>query len=108
MASKKTKKTSANKPSSSPSALITEMIDAALTKFRGALLNPIEDRKRLLAQVAGSIAMGLVQSPSPSIASPSSMATVALDIAEQILLQAGIAPTQVADAAGSANVGAAS
>lgn len=96
MASKKskTKAVTAKKTTASPGALITEMIDDAIAKFRASLPSPIEDRKRLLAQVAGSIATGLVQSPSPSIASPPAMATAALDIAEQILTQAGIAPTE--------------
>ena len=50
----------------------------------------IDGRKELLARVAGSIAAGLVTTPSPSISKPDSMATVAVDIAEAILKQAGI------------------
>lgn len=52
--------------------------------------HPIDPRKELLVRVAGSIAARLVASPSPSIASASSMAAVAVDIAEEILKKAGI------------------
>ena len=75
--------------------------------------NAIDARKELLAKVAGSVAAGLVTSPSPSIAKPESMATVAVDLAEEILKRAGIPSTEVvADApaasSGGAAVGAAS
>ena len=63
------------------------------TKFAGfsdATASTIDKRKELLARVAGSIAAGLVTAPSPSIASPWTMATAAVDIAEEILKKAGI------------------
>jgi hypothetical protein len=50
----------------------------------------IEERKRLLVMVAGSVAAGFATSPSPSITTPAALATAALDVAEQILTQAGI------------------
>lgn len=51
----------------------------------------IDSRKKLLSRVAGNVAAGLVGAPSPSISSADSIATVAVDIAEQILRKAGIA-----------------
>ena len=71
----------------------------------------INKRKELLARVAGSIAAGLVTSPSPSIATPSTMAMAAVDIAEEILKKAGIPsvePHAETSASGSADVGQAS
>ena len=50
----------------------------------------LDRRKELLATVAGSVAAGLVTAPTEAIASPEGMATAALDIAEEILKQAGI------------------
>jgi hypothetical protein len=63
---------------------------ALLASWRSAMSNPIDARKELLARVAGTIAAGLVTSPSPSIASPSGMATAAVDIAEEILTKVGL------------------
>jgi len=51
----------------------------------------IEPRKKLLARVAGSVAAGIVQAPSPSTSSAEGIATVAVDIAEQILRRADVA-----------------
>lgn len=65
--------------------------------------SPIDSRRELLAKVAGSVAAGLVTSPSPSIASPSAlataavasaMATAAVAIADEILKKAGIPATE--------------
>ena len=61
-----------------------------LPLFVDSTTSTIDKRKELLARVAGSVAAGLVTSPSPSIASASSMATAAVDIAEEILKKAGI------------------
>lgn len=47
-------------------------------------------RQRLLARVAGSVAGGVVNSPSPSVASADGIAQVAVDIAEAILQKAGL------------------
>lgn len=58
----------------------------------------IDPRKKLLARVAGNVAGTLVSSPSPSISSAEAIATVAVDIAEQILLKAGI-PAPIASKA---------
>ena len=81
-----------------------------LASFRAATTST--KRKELLARVAGSIAAGLVTSPSPSIASPSSMATVAVDIAEEILKQTGIPSAEHSaesqSSTGAVGVGAAS
>ena len=63
----------------------------------------IDPRKKLLARVAGNVAGTLLANPSPSISSADAIATVAVDIAEQILLKAGVAPS-----APSASVAAAS
>jgi hypothetical protein len=66
----------------------------------------IDARKELLAKVAGAVAAGLATAPSPSISSAASMATAALDIAEEILAQAGISADE--PARGINEVGAAS
>lgn len=58
-------------------------------------IDRIDPRKKLLARVAGDVASGLVAAPSPSISSSDGIATVAVDIAEQILKKAGI-PVEVA------------
>lgn len=47
-------------------------------------------RQRLLSRVAGNVASGVVQSPSPSITSSDAIAQVAIDIAEAILQKAGL------------------
>jgi hypothetical protein len=65
---------------------------AALASLTASTPTAADRRKELLARVAGSVASGLVISPSPSIASPSGMATAAVDIAEEILKKAGISP----------------
>ena len=70
--------------------LDNEMFEAVLASFRAATPSLVDRRKELLARVAGAVAAGLVTAPSPSIAKPESMATVAVDIAEEILKQAGI------------------
>lgn len=58
--------------------------------IRGRVGVPIDARKALLASVAGSVAVGLSQSPSPAITSAQGLATAAVDIAEEILKAAGI------------------
>lgn len=70
-----------------------QMFDALLSTIRAAT-SSIDARQELLVKVAGAVASGLVASPSPSISSAASMATAALDIAEQILTQAGIVATE--------------
>jgi hypothetical protein len=67
-----------------------KMFEAMRASFHAAFPTPIDQRKELLAKVAGSIAASLVASPSPSIASPSGIATAAVDIAEQILDAVGL------------------
>lgn len=105
---KKTKSTP-KKTTSASTKREDEMFNALLSTMRtAATTSPGERRKELLARVAGSIAAGLVQSPSPSIASPPAMATAALDIAEEILKQAGIAPIEVSAGEGREGYGAAS
>ena len=75
-----------------------------------AVPSAAERRKELLARVAGSVAAGLVTSPSPSITKPEGMATVAVDIAEEILKKAGFPSVDEAaeSSSSSAPVGAAS
>lgn len=109
-----TKSKSKKKPA--PKKRETEMFDAdVLASFRAAIANPIanpiDKRKELLAIVAGSIAAGLVTSPSPSIQTAASMATAAVDIADEILKKAGIPsvePAAESSSPGDARVGAAS
>lgn len=85
-------------------------IDAMFARFSDAAAPTIDKRKELLAKVAGSIAAGLVTSPSPSIATPSTMAMAAVDIAEEILKKVGISDESSAEtsASSSADVGQAS
>jgi hypothetical protein len=66
--------------------------DAALASFHAYAPSAADRRKELLAQVAGSVVAGLATTSTPSIATPSGMATVAVDIAEEILKKSGIAP----------------
>ena len=82
----------------------------ALKRIPMAAPMMIDPRKELLAKVAGSIAAGLVTSPSPSIATPSTMAMAAVDIAEAILKQACIpsVESESSSPTGDAAVGAAS
>lgn len=99
-----------NKPASDSAAFNT-MLTRAVEVIRDATTSKIDKRKELLARVAGDIAAGLVTSPSPSIASPSSMATAAVDIAEEILKKVGIFSTEAAaeaSSSGDVDVGAAS
>ena len=94
-----------------PKKLENEMFVAMLASFRAATTSTIDKRKELLARVAGSVAAGLVASPSPSIASASSMATAAVDIADEILKKAGIPsvePSAESSSRGDAAVEAAS
>ena len=114
MSTKKSKSKSKNEAKTTPASkkLEHEAFDAVLASFRAATPSMADKRKELLARVAGSIAAGLVTSPSPSIASPSSMATAAVDIADEILKKAGIPAVEPAAEAhaptGAVGVGAAS
>ena len=75
----------------SDNAVLESALETALTGLLAAVEAGATDRrKELLARVAGSIAAGLVTSPSPAIASPKGMATAAVDIAEEILQRVGI------------------
>jgi hypothetical protein len=104
------KKTSKKKssPKSAPRARKTsenEVLVGALETALTGLLAAVEAgatdrRKELLARVAGSVASGLLASPSglsPAIESSGSMAkgvaTMAVDIAEEILQRVGIGET---------------
>jgi hypothetical protein len=87
-----------------------KVFDAVLASFRAATTSTIDKRKELLARVAGSVAAGLVNTPSPSITTSASMATVAVDIADEILKKAGIPLVDHAaesSSSGNAAVGAA-
>jgi len=104
---KKTTKTTKTAKKKTPSPKrAADLFDEALAKLRPTAPSPAEKRRELLAQVAGAVAAGLVTSPTPSIASPSSMATAAVDIAEEILKRAGIPPTEVPAEGTSAAAGA--
>jgi len=109
MATKKSKSKSDVKKKPVGKTIDSEMFDEMLASFLAATTNTIDKRKELLARVAGSIAAGLVTSPSPAIATPVAMATAAVDIADEILKQAGIpAESSVESSTSSASVGAAS
>jgi hypothetical protein len=56
----------------------------------------IDPRTKLLVRVAGNVAGTLASSPSPAISSAEAIATVAVDIAEQILLRAGVPAVPIA------------
>ena len=87
-------------------AVLESFRDTVLESFRVVTASPIDKRKELLARVAGSVAAGLVTSPSESIASPSSMATAAVDIADEILKKAGIPSVESsAESSSSSDVG---
>ena len=88
-AAPRVRKTSDDK--TSDNAVLESALETALTGLLAAVEAGATDRrKELLARVAGSIAAGLVTSPSPAIASPKGMATAAVDIAEEILQRVGI------------------
>ena len=91
----KTNKT--KKPTAPRMTIDAALFDATLASLRSGTPSAADRRKELLAQVAGSVAAGLVTAPSPSIAKPESMATVAVDIAEEILRKAGIEPAGSAE-----------
>ena len=105
----KSKNEALKKPA--PKKLDSEMFDALHSSFRAAFPSSIDKRKELLARVAGAVAAGLVSTPSPSISTSSSMATVAVDIADEILKKAGIPVEPSAESqapTGAVGVGAAS
>jgi len=105
-------KSKSKKNTAVPKKLESTPFDAAIASFRAATPSMTDRRKELLATVAGSIAAGMVTAPSPSISTPSSMATAAVDIAEEILKKAGLASddssAESASPSGDARVGAAS
>lgn len=106
MTAKKSKNKNARKTPAKKleNALFDEVLASLATSA-----NAIDKRKELLARVAGSIAGGMLQAPSPSISTSSSIAMVAVDIAEEILLKAGIPSMEpVAASPGEAQAGAAS
>lgn len=72
---------------------------AKLPRFQAVAVDRIDPRKKLLARVAGSVATGLVGSPSPAISTPEKLAEAAVEIAEQILRKTGITPIAEASAA---------
>ncbi len=47
-------------------------------------------RQYLLARVAGNVASGVLVSPSPTTSTPDRIATIAVDVAEEILKKIGI------------------
>jgi hypothetical protein len=105
------KKKSASKKSENEErdAAWRQALSAVLASFRAATTTTIDSRKELLARVAGTVAAGLVTSPTPSIASPVGMATAAVDIAEAILKRVGIPATEpAAEAVSAEGLGAAS
>jgi hypothetical protein len=69
---------------------------AVSKKSTSAPRDRIDPRKKLLARVAGNIAGSVVSDPSPGISSAEAIATIAVDIAEQILLKAGIPAEPIA------------
>jgi len=95
--SKKSKSKSVPQKKPAPKPSERDVFSAAIASFLAATAGTIDGRRKaLLAQVAGTVAAGLVTSPSPSIASPSGMATAAVDIAEEILKRVGIPATEPA------------
>lgn len=50
----------------------------------------IDPYKKLLARVAGSVAVGLIQNPSPALKVPSDYAEVSVEIAREILRSSGV------------------
>jgi len=50
----------------------------------------IEERKRLLARVAGNIAGSIISAPSESTATAAGIAEISVDVAEEILKKAGL------------------
>ncbi len=108
----KSKSKSVPQKKPAPKTFENDALHAVLASFRAATTSTIDKRKELLARVAGSVAAGLVATPSPSIASASGMATAAVDIAEEILKKAGILSAESSAESSSptanASVGAAS
>ena len=109
---KKTKAKTSAKRSSGPSEVISDLAvrigrletsQTAKKTTSDPSRDRIDPRKKLLARVAGNVAGTLVSAPSPSISSAEAIATVAVDIAEQILRKAGIpVPSASASSASSA------
>lgn len=57
---------------------------------KAAKATKLDERKQLLARVAGSVAAGVMASPSESAASADGVAAIAVDIAEAILQKIGV------------------
>ena len=90
---RKNAETATKTAKSKTTTLSPSMLDAALVSLRAALpaVPTAEERRReLLARVAGVVAAGLITAPKPSIALATGVATVAVDIAEEILKRVGI------------------
>ena len=107
---KKSKSKNVAKKNPASKKMEHEAFDAALASLHAVTTSAADRRKELLARVAGSIAVSLVSSPTPDIATPAGIATAAVDIAEEILKKAGIPVEPAAEASSSAaaDVGAAS
>lgn len=57
---------------------------------RSSTMPMIDPYKKLLARVAGSVAVGLIQNPSPALKVPSDYAEVSVEIAREILRSSGV------------------
>ena len=110
MTTKSKSKSKSSTKKTSTSKTMDERLERALASLHAVMPSAADRRKELLAKVAGAVAAGLVATPSPSIASPSSMATAAVDIADEILKKAGIPAVESSAESSStgASVGAAS
>ena len=87
---KKSKSKHEVKKPAAPKKVDNDLLAGILARFPTSTASTIDKRAELLAKVAGSIAAGLATLQSPSLDSASAMATVAVDIAEEILKKAGI------------------
>jgi hypothetical protein len=92
----KSKSKSKAKTKTAPKKLDNAAFDAAIASFRTVTPSAADRRKELLAQVAGSIAGHIISSPpnAPEVESSmaASIATIAVDVAEEILKKSGIPP----------------
>ncbi len=68
----------------------TKTKTSAKSSAKSSANDRIDPRMELLARVAGNVAAGVVQSPSPSISTAEKIATIAVDIADQILRKVGV------------------
>jgi hypothetical protein len=58
--------------------------------FKPEVETKIDDRKHLLARVAGNVAIGIIGSPSDSTGTAAGIAEISVDIAEEILKKSGL------------------